>query len=236
MDFLHLEWFLLFTSLVFMSKGVCLPNPTSSSWPSSIVSTRLTLLIEGIPNIFHLKNPFFFPRSLSSCTCMELQWHWSRRTSSFNFLISVCWDIISRLEWHRVGASSPGFGLLVPLKEPLQSIWPRLSLLCSEKITWITARTGKRSFWAAWRDASGESFRLSISLQRFFLSCFDVLGCACQDANVISTMCRHEFFYYVWEFIQKNEMKWIDDKGIRWNGIKYIFFLFFWKFIKERKE
>ena len=184
MDFLHLGGFLLLTSLVFMSIGVCRPKPTSSS-PSSIFSTTLTLTLlnEGIPNFFHLKIPFlFFSKTFSSCACMELQWHWSLRTSSFNLFISTCWAITSRLEWHRVGGSSPRFGLRVLLKEPLQSIW-RLILLCSENITWITARTGKRSFWAAWRDASGESFRLSISLHRFFLSCFDVFGCACHDTN-----------------------------------------------------
>lgn len=207
MDFLHLGVVLPLTiNLVFMFIiGVCRCSNPTWSWPSWwsrstrpswwIFSTTLTdvllVLKEGTnPNFLHLKKPddddeeledLFFSSSLSIWTCMELHWLWSLSRSSFNLLISICWADTSRLERHRVGGSNPGFGLRFPLNDPLQSLmlFLELSLVCSVNRTWITARTGNLSFCAAWSDASGDSFRQSISLQRLFRSCFDALGCAC---------------------------------------------------------
>lgn len=171
------------TSLVFKSRGVILPNPSSNSPPptsSTFMAAPPELLREGnSPSFFHLKNPFFFSNCiLSICACMASQRPWRRFTSPLSRLISACWAVTSLFERHRAGGSSAAPGLRVPLKEPLQSMW-WLSLLCSEKRTWITALMGNRSFWAAWKDASAESFRLSISLHSAFLSCFDKFGCAC---------------------------------------------------------
>lgn len=178
MDFLHLIGVLLpRTSFIFVSIGVCLPNPIS---PPSIISLSSTLFPQN-PNFIQLKIPFlFFSNNLSICVCIKWHCFCNLTTSSLNFLISICWAVTSRFEWHRAGGSSPRFGLRVPLKDPLQSrLRLRLNLVCSEKRTWITARTGRRSFCAAWREASGESFRLSISLHTVFLSSFDTPGCAC---------------------------------------------------------
>lgn len=186
MDFLDFGGFLPdLTSLVFMSTaGVCLPYIASPSLSLSSTTLRVVIFDEGIiPSFFHLKNPFLLSINFSNCACMELHWLWSLNTSSLSFFISICWEFTSRFDRQRApGGSSPIKGLLVPLNEPLHSSC-LLSLDCSEKITWITARTGKRSFWAAWSDASGDSFLLSINLHRSFLSCFGTPGCAYKEIH-----------------------------------------------------
>lgn len=177
-------------SLVFflMLMGVCRPNPISPFTSLSSLA-KLKVLKEGIISFFHLKNHLFFffilfffsSTILSICPCILKHWLCSLSTSSFSLLISICCAAISRLEGHRpVGSTDQTrFGLGLLIRDPLQSMRRPLSLDCSEKRAWMTARTGKRSFWAAWRDASGVNFRLSSSLQRLFLSSFDTPGCAC---------------------------------------------------------
>lgn len=173
-----------------MEEAAAAACPSLWSPPSSILQL---FLIEGIiPSFFHLKNddppPLFFStnNNFSICTCMALHWLCSLSTSSLSFLISICWAFASRFDMQRAASwwSCPSrhvLGLLVVVllnEPPLQSSC-LFSLVCSEKRTWITALTGNRSFWAAWRDASGESFRLSINLQTSFLSCFETPGCVC---------------------------------------------------------
>lgn len=144
------------TALALSPYGLFGPCP---AWLSSSISAILFALKGKIPSFFQLKcDPLFFSNNFSICLSITMHWLCSLSTSSFNFLISICWRPVSRFEKQRADSSGPkGAGLLGPLKDPLQSMCLLISLDCSERRTWITARTGRRSFWAACKQASCDS-------------------------------------------------------------------------------